>query len=106
MHFSASFDAHCAVLRVEGELQSGTWPAHLVQAAGARASDPRITHVGTAEADIGRYGIRERDVLARTGGLEQRYAAVPQRAHADAPTRFNGEAVEPLKTRQRAHHTP
>src|SRR4029079_15282330 len=81
----------------ERQLEPRSRPANRDQTDRARARNPGIAHVGTAEADTGRHDVGHRRVLVLAGRLEHGDTTVPQRRDADFTAGFERKAVEPFK---------
>src|SRR5690242_12839864 len=93
-------------LGVERQLQARPWPTTLEQASRAGAGYPSVTHVRTAEADVGSDGIGKRNVLVLAIRLEHGHAAIPECRDTNAAIGLHGQTVEPLEAGQGADHTP
>src|SRR3569833_1547295 len=72
-----------AASAVEWQSQSRPRPATFQESPGAGAGHPCIPHVGSAETDIRRDRVGKRDEFISATRLEDRDAAIPERAYAD-----------------------
>src|SRR5271154_4979433 len=90
----------------EIERQPRARPPRLVQSPRSRRRDPRVAHVGAAEAEIADERIRNVEMFDGSVRGKSGDSPIQERGHADHAARLHLEAVQKLKSRQSRNDPP